>query len=54
MAKTDKELTAEIVSTYVTSWNGNGKTSPVNFTELTDLIKSVHKTLRELPETNEK
>lgn len=54
MAKTDKELTAEIVSTYITSWNARDKSNPVNKPQLIDLIQTVHRTIQELPETNEK
>lgn len=51
MAKTDKELTVEIVNTYVASWNGSDKTNPINKPQLIDLIKDVHKTIQDLPET---
>ena len=54
VAKTDKELTAEIVNNYVASWNGAGNTQPIKTDTLLGIIKSVHKTIRELPETSEK
>jgi predicted transcriptional regulator len=54
MAKTDKELTAEIVNTYVSSWNGAHNTQPIKTDVLLNIIKSVHKTISELPETKEK
>lgn len=54
MAKTDKELTAEIVNNYVNSWNGSNRTNPLKFSELEEAIKLVHRTIRDLPETNQK
>lgn len=54
MAKTDKELTAEIVNNYVTSWNAKERTSPLQFSDLEEAIKLVYKTIRDLPETNQK
>lgn len=51
MAKTDKELTAEIVNNFVASWNNSGKTNPINSPQLIDLIKNVHETIQNLPET---
>jgi predicted transcriptional regulator len=53
MAKTDKELTVEIVNNYVNSWNGSDRTNPIKSSELTNLIVNVHATIRELPETNQ-
>lgn len=49
MSKTDKELTVELLSAYITSWHSNGSTQAINFDELQNLIKTTHKTIHELP-----
>ncbi len=51
MAKTDKELTIEVVNTFIASWNNSPKTNAINSPQLIDLIKTVHKTIQDLPET---
>ncbi len=48
MAKTDKELTAEIVSAYVPSWNISDGTQPMDHNELVQLINDVHSALQKL------
>ncbi|MDM7651160.1 MucR family transcriptional regulator [Lactococcus lactis] len=48
MAKTDKELTAEIVSAYVPSWNISDGTKPMDHNELMQLINDVHSALQKL------
>ena len=48
MSKTDKELTAEIVTNYISSWNSSDRTQAMKSNELISLIKSVHSTLKEL------
>ena len=50
LAKTDKELTTEIVNTFVSSWNSKNNTQVLNSKHLIDLIQTVHKTIRELPD----
>ncbi|WP_348922040.1 hypothetical protein [Enterococcus rotai] len=49
MSKTDKELTAEIVNNYLAAWFSSGKTSPLDFDSLQNLIKQTHKTIQDLP-----
>lgn len=48
MSKTDKELTTEIVTNYVSSWNSAPNTKPIKSDALISLIKAVHSTLKEL------
>ena len=45
MAKTNKELTAEIVIAYVQSWNNSQYTKPMQPDELVDTIKTVYSTI---------
>lgn len=48
MSKTDKELTAEIVTSYISSWNSSENVLPMKATELIDLLQAVHSTLKTL------
>jgi len=54
MSKTDKELTTEIVTSYIESWNARNTANPINKPQLIDLIQTVYKTIQDLPETKEK
>lgn len=49
MSKTDKELTIELLSAYITSWNSKGSTQAINFDDLQNLIKTTYKTIHDLP-----
>lgn len=49
MSKTDKELTVELLTTYISAWNSADRTSAINFEELQSLIKMTHKTIQALP-----
>ena len=48
MSKSDKELTTEIVTACVSSWP-----KQIQKDSLIDLIKSVHKTVKELGDAQE-
>ena len=50
MAKTNKELTAEIVIAYVQSWNNSQYTKPIQPSELVDTIQTVYSTICDLSE----
>jgi hypothetical protein len=49
MSKTDKELTIEVVQTFIESLHAKQGTSPLNGTQVMDLIKSIHSTIQNLP-----
>lgn len=48
MPKTDKELTAEIVISYVESWNARSGTTVLKTDDLIDLITAVYNTVHSL------
>lgn len=48
MSKSDKELTVEVVNTFVQSWNDKNNTSALSVENVTDLIKAVHSTVKNL------
>ena len=48
MAKTDKELTAEIVCSYINAWGTQNNCVPVKHSELPGLIKDVYNTVHSL------
>lgn len=50
MAKTDKELTVEIVSAFITSWNSREEAALLQLDDVKDLIKNIHDTISQLPE----
>ena len=50
MNKTDKELTVEVVNTFVEAWNGKSNTNALNADNLVDLIKCVYNTIHSLDE----
>lgn len=50
LSKTDKELTVEIVNSFISAWNSADKTNPINTPQLEDLIKNVHSILQGLPD----
>lgn len=49
MSKTDKELTVEVVTTYLEAWFNSGKTSPLDFEDLQLLITKTYETVQNLP-----
>ena len=49
MPKTDKELTSEIVCTFIQVWSQRPSNASVNTNDLLDLIKNVYKVVSELP-----
>lgn len=53
MVKTDKELTVEVVNNFVNSWNARSNTTALQSSDLKDLIKTVYKTIKDLPEDTE-
>lgn len=48
MAKTDKELTTEIVCAFIESWNAKNGTQALNIGDVVDIIESVHQTIHAL------
>lgn len=48
MSKTDKELTVEVVNTFVQSWNAKNNTVGIQSNQLPDIIKSIYKTIHNL------
>ncbi|WP_195199261.1 hypothetical protein [Faecalispora jeddahensis] len=48
MAKTDKELAAEITEVFIQSWNAKDSTRAIQASAACDILKSVYKTLQEL------
>ena len=51
MPKSDKELTVEIVTAYVTSWNNKTSVSVLQPADVIDFIESIYKTLQSLEQT---
>lgn len=45
MAKTDKELTAEIVCSYIHAWGTQANCTPVKQNNLPSVIKDVYNTI---------
>lgn len=56
MAKTDKELTSEIVCEFLRAWGTQNNCVPVKQNELSNLIKTVYNTIHSLeaPESDSK
>lgn len=48
MAKSDKEITSEIVCEYIRAWGTQNNCVPVKHTELAGLIKDVYDTVHSL------
>ncbi|HHV13220.1 MAG TPA: MucR family transcriptional regulator [Clostridiales bacterium] len=48
MPKSDKELTAEIICSYIHAWGSQSNCVPVKSSELPNLIKTVYSTIVEL------
>lgn len=50
MSKTDKELTVEIVNSFVKSWNENtsANSSNINLDDLCETISKVYETIKSL------
>lgn len=46
--KTNKELTVDVVNTFIQSWNAKSGTSPLKADDVTDLIKCVYNTINSL------
>lgn len=53
MAKTDKELTIELVNNYVNSWNASDKTKPLQADYLLDFIPKVYDLISKLDQSSE-
>lgn len=53
MSKTDKELTVEVVNTFVTAWFSKSTTKSLSGDDLTRLIEDVHKTISTLDKSPE-
>ena len=52
MSKTDKELTVEVVNTFVSSWFSKSNTSALTGAALVSLIEDVYQTISSLGETD--
>lgn len=48
MAKTDKELTSEIVCEFIRAWGTQSNCVPVKQNELLNIIKNVYNTIHSL------
>lgn len=48
MPKTDKELTVEVVNTFVASWNAKNSTNAMKGDDVIDLINNVYETIQSL------
>lgn len=48
MAKTDKELTSEIVCEFLRAWGTQSNCVPIKQNELSNLIKTVYNTIHSL------
>ena len=53
MSKTDKELTVEVVCSYMHAWGTQHNCIPVKHAELPGLIKDVYKTISDLDKSKE-
>lgn len=53
MEKTDKELTAEIVCSYIKAWGTQTNCVPVKHNELPGLISDVYNAIVNLDKNNE-
>lgn len=53
MAKSDKELTTEIVCSYIHAWGTQNNCVPVKHSELPGLIKDVYNTVHSLEESSD-
>ena len=51
MAKTDKELTAEIICAHINAWGTQHNCTPIKNAELPGLIKSVYEAIHSLDES---
>jgi predicted transcriptional regulator len=52
MSKTDKELTTEIVCSYINAWGSQTNCIPVKQDQLSNLIEDVYKTVANLGRDN--
>ncbi len=52
MAKTDKELAAEIICSYINAWGTQNNCTPVKQSELPKLIKDVYEVIAGLDKNN--
>lgn len=48
MEKTDKELTIEVVNTFIQSWQAKSNTTPLKANDIKDLINTVYNTVHSL------
>lgn len=53
MAKTDKELTTEIICSFINAWGTQQNCVPVKSSELPGLIKSVYNAVHSLEEPSD-
>lgn len=53
MSKTDKELTTEIVCSYINAWGTQNNCIPVKQGELPSLIKSIYNTIHFLDKSSD-
>lgn len=53
MAKTNKELTAEIVSTYIQAWFSSSRTAAMKANDVADIIAVVYDAIAGLPDEPE-
>lgn len=51
--KSDKELAIEVVVSFMEGWNSRSGTAPLTADNVSNLIKSVYKTISELPVKNQ-
>ena len=51
--KSDKELAIEVAISFMNGWNSRNGTAPLTSDNVNNLIKSVYKTISELPVKNQ-
>lgn len=49
MNKSDKELTVDVVNTFIQSWNAKNSTVALNSDDVVNMIGAVYKTIHSLP-----
>lgn len=54
MAKTDKELTVEIVCSHINAWGTQENCSPITNEDLPEIIKSVYNVIHSLGDESER
>lgn len=53
MSKNDKELTVEVVTSFLQSWFSSPRTAPVKIEDVNAMITSVYTTIHSLPTDHE-